>query len=142
QDGLAGALQKRLDAVENRAGLKARLLVERDVGLLPEVEQVLYRIALEALNNALKHANATSVTIQILFDREWVELSVTDNGRGFDPAAEAKTGGMGLVAMQERVSGLGGDLIIRSSVGEGTCIQARIKLEQSGQQIPLVELVE
>ena len=58
QEGLVGALQQRIDAVEGRAGIQARLLVEGEVRLEPSVEEALYRIGQEALNNALKHALA------------------------------------------------------------------------------------
>ena len=66
-EGLVGALQQRLEAVEGRSGVQTRLLVEPqgEVELPADVERQLYRIAEEALNNALKHANASSVTVRL-----------------------------------------------------------------------------
>lgn len=65
REGLVGALQQRLDAVEGRAGVGVRLLVEGTPEISAIVEEGLYRIAQEALNNALKHAEATNVTVRI-----------------------------------------------------------------------------
>ncbi|NIR15549.1 MAG: histidine kinase, partial [Desulfobacterales bacterium] len=59
-EGLIGALQQRLDAVERRAGIDARLIVDGEVILPSPVEENLFRIAQEALNNALKHAHSSS----------------------------------------------------------------------------------
>ena len=74
------------------------------------VEEGLYRIAQEALNNALKHASATSVTVRICAEDGQVILEVADNGHGFDPAAVKDRGGMGLVSMRERARQLDGRL--------------------------------
>lgn len=124
--GLAGALQERLDAVEGRAGVTARLLVEDTVSLRPPVEEAFYRIALEALNNALKHSGATSVTVCLRADGKHGELTVTDNGCGFDHEAAGDTGGLGLRTMRERAERLGGTLVVRSALGQGTTVEARI----------------
>jgi PAS domain S-box-containing protein len=126
REGLVGALQQRLDAVEGRAGVEARLLVETEVELAPPVEEALYRIAQEALNNALKHAQATSVTVRMHTEGERVELEIADNGQGFDPNAIGDTGGLGLITMRERAEQLGGTLRILSAPGEGTKVRARV----------------
>jgi signal transduction histidine kinase len=122
REGLAGALQQRLDAVEKRAGVDARLLVGGTIELPPSVEEELYRIAQEALNNALKHAAPSSVTVRIYADEEGVILEVLDDGRGFDPSSIGAEGGMGLVSMRERTERLGGRLDVRSVPGEGTIV--------------------
>jgi signal transduction histidine kinase len=125
QEGLVGALQQRLDTVENRAGVEARLRVDGEVELAAPVEEALYRIALESLNNALKHAAAPAVTVRIRADGEEVELEVADNGRGFDPHTANGRGGMGLVTMRERAERVGGVLTIQSAPGEGTQVKVR-----------------
>jgi signal transduction histidine kinase len=129
REGLVGALQQRLDAVEKRAGVDARLLVEGSVELPAEVEEGLYRIAQEALNNALKHAAATSVTVRIQTNARGVTLEVSDDGRGFDPEGVSDEGGMGLANMRERAERLGGSLVVLSAPGEGTTV--RLSLEVS-----------
>jgi signal transduction histidine kinase len=138
QQGLAGALQQRLDAVEGRAGVAARLLLPEgaEERLPDEVEEALYRIALEALNNALKHANACAVTVRLCADNGGVELEISDDGDGFDPAT-VSGGGLGLSTMRERVEQLGGVLTISSTVEEGTTV--RVKLEQSSPDLETKE---
>jgi signal transduction histidine kinase len=128
EEGLLGVLHQRLGVVEKRAGVEARLVLEEVVELPAEMEEALYRIALEALNNALKHAAATSVTVRFRADDRRVELEVADNGRGFDPGTIGKSAGMGLTSMRERAEKLGGSLTIHSTPGEGTRVKVEVLL--------------
>lgn len=126
-EGLVGALERRLEAVERRAGMEARLITQNgDLELPPLLEDTLYRLAQEALNNVLKHAEASQVTVDLRVDDGWVELAVGDNGRGFDPQALPDLGGMGLANMRQRVEELGGTLAITSRPGQGTQVKVRI----------------
>ncbi|MEZ4620682.1 MAG: GAF domain-containing protein [Caldilineaceae bacterium] len=85
KEGLVGALHKRLNAVEKRAGIEARLITEGILTDLPvEIEENLYRIAQEALANALKHANAKRVTVHLASDESQVILEICDDGCGFE----------------------------------------------------------
>ncbi len=128
RDGLASALKQRLETVEGRAGVETKLVVE-GAGLLPEhIETELYRIAQEALNNSLKHSNATSVAITLQTGRDPVSLTVIDNGRGFAAEEIADKGGLGLVSMQERAQRLGGRVEVESAPGEGVSITVTIPL--------------
>jgi signal transduction histidine kinase len=127
REGLVGALQHRLDAVEKRAAVDARLLVSGAIELPASAEEELYRIAQEALNNALKHASHTAVTVRICADEKAVVLEVLDDGCGFDLGSISTEGGMGLVSLRERTEKLGGELHIRSAPGEGTSV--RVSLE-------------
>jgi signal transduction histidine kinase len=122
REGLVGALQHRLDAVEKRAGVDARLLVSGNVELPASAEEELYRIAQEALNNALKHAEPASVIVRVCGDEKAVILEVLDDGRGFDLDAISAEGGMGLVSMRERTEKLGGKLDVKSAPDEGTSV--------------------
>lgn len=126
REGLVGALQQRLDAVEKRAGVKASLRVEGELDLPVAVESELYRVASEALNNALKHAAATTITISLRALEAGVEMTVQDNGRGFEVEALEDHGGLGLTSMYERVERLGGTLSIESASGVGTRVTARV----------------
>ena len=130
REGLVGALQQRLDAVEKRAGVDARLLVEGAIELPASVEEALYHIAQEALNNALKHAAATSVTVHVRGEGDRVELEVVDNGTGFDLNTERDKGGMGLVSMRERAEKLGGSLTVLSTPGEGTRVKVGVEVSR------------
>jgi signal transduction histidine kinase/ligand-binding sensor domain-containing protein len=133
QVGLVGGLQQRLDAVERRAGVDARLVViggdpgeRQGVELPADVEEALYRIAQEALNNALKHGQPSSVTVTLQIEGR-VELEVTDDGTGFDAVATpGGAGGIGLISMRERADKVGGTLTVHSAPGEGTTIKAII----------------
>ncbi|MFC1974955.1 PAS domain S-box protein [Chloroflexota bacterium] len=123
KEGLLGALHQRLGAVEKRAGIEARLIAGEVIELPILVEEGLYRITQEALNNALKHAAATSIIIRIGVVDEQVELEVTDNGQGFDLDTIAEGGGMGLTSIQERAAQLGGEWQVISAPGEGTTVR-------------------
>jgi PAS domain S-box-containing protein len=123
--GLVGALNERLAAVEGRANIKARVLPDDHIYLSLEKETILYQIALEALNNIMKHANARSVTILLKKRKASVVLKVVDDGCGFDPKTTSK-GGMGLRIMQERVAKVNGKLTIKSAPGKGTKVIATV----------------
>lgn len=125
---LVEALRQRLAAVEKRAGVEAHLLVDDVVELPPAVEESLYFIAQEALNNALKHAAATAVRVAIHPSSEEVLLTVSDNGCGFDPAAAATRGGLGLTTMRERAEALQGTLTIDTRPSAGTTITVCLPL--------------
>ena len=114
--GLVEALQQRLAAVEQRTNVEARQPTQGDVEDLPdEVEERLFYIAQEALNNALRHAAATEVIVRIEIEANEVLLSVEDNGLGFVPSADSA--GMGLATMQERAAAIGGRITIASAPG-------------------------
>ena len=127
QDGLVGALQHRLDAVEGRAGVKAQLLTNQLVQLPARLERELYHITLEALNNALKHAQASSVTVNIEISPDSVRLEVADNGSGFSPDNVPGKGGLGLISMRQRAERVAGVLTISSKPGQGTTIRVEVK---------------
>jgi signal transduction histidine kinase len=127
QEGLIGALQLRLDAVEGRAGVKTQLLVNTEAEIPQVCAEELYAIAQEALNNALKHSHANTVTIHLQTNAQGLELTITDDGIGFDPHDyKTRRGGMGLTSMRERALKLGGDLLITSKTEQGTNIQLRL----------------
>lgn len=127
EEGLVGALQQRLNAVEGRTGLHVCLSVDGEIDLPAPVEEGLYRIAQEALNNALRHAAATSVAVRLKADGQGLELDVKDDGGGFDVAAAADRGGLGLASMRERAEALGGRLEIVSHPGAGTTVKVRVE---------------
>lgn len=132
REGLIRALRQRLEAVEGRAGVEAHAVVDaEEFGRLPrDVELGLYRIAQEALNNALKHAVATSVVVHLRKKDGRVELEVVDDGLGFQPEAVRDRGGMGLESIRQRAEGLGGTAAIHSTRGEGTSVKVAVDLEE------------
>ena len=84
------------------------------------IEDNLLRICQEAINNAVLHANASKLIVKMTFDIQRVQLSVRDDGRGFDVATGIKNGHFGLVGMRERAERIGGRLNILSSTDTGT----------------------
>ena len=97
-------------------------------GRLPyEIEEGLYRIAQEALNNALQHAQAHSITAVLRQDQRAVMLETSNDGEGFDPTIAQKQGGLGLRGMEERAAQLGGGSTVRSRPGEGTSVWVEVR---------------
>ena len=128
-EGLVAALQARLAAVEGRAGLQTELQVEAERRLHIDIEEELYWIAQEALNNVRKHAAARHVTVQLHFSATSVRLEVIDDGVGFDVvAAQAAALGDGLRTIGERVARLGGQLFYDSHPGSGTRLRVEVTL--------------
>jgi len=130
KEGLIRAIRQRLEAVEGRSGVEARLVVDELVRLPQSVEQELYRIANEALNNALKHAAATSVVVYLRQIDGRIELEIVDDGIGFEPENVRDRGGLGLASIRERAEQLGGTATIHSAPGEGTSVKVAISLEK------------
>jgi signal transduction histidine kinase len=126
EEGLVNALELRLDAVERRSRIESYLEVKGKLDLSEEVAWEIYRVAIEALNNSLKHAEASRVVVRLRSEDGRVELEVEDNGRGFDRNAVEK-GGFGMHSMRGRVERIGGQLSIDSRPGEGTRVRVQVK---------------
>lgn len=130
QDGLIGALRHRMSFVEKRSGVSSQLITDELLVLPPHVEEGLYRIAQEALNNTLKHASATEIRVRLDCSADQVRLDIEDNGVGFDYSrAVYLGGGMGLTNMRERAERLGGYVTVDSDSGTGTHICVYVPLE-------------
>ncbi|GMR10325.1 MAG: hypothetical protein BMS9Abin28_1146 [Anaerolineae bacterium] len=127
ETGLIGALQERLEAVEHRVGLETQLVTEGDVEGLPrQVEEELFHITQEALNNALRHADASNIWVRIAVDNGSARLAIEDDGCGFDPANN--NGGLGLTTMRERAESVGGELKLATGSGKGTVVEVLLAL--------------
>jgi two-component system NarL family sensor kinase len=111
---------------------KLKITFEETDGSRPlpaRVEIGLYRVAQEALTNALKHARASRITLQLITTPDRVELKIEDDGRGFDPS-QIPPGHYGLIGLNERVRLLGGHVELRSCPGEG--VQLHVSVPLSG----------
>ncbi len=129
KEGLVAALRARLSAVEERAGLPTRISVEGERRLPLAIEEELYRVAQEGLNNVVKHARSQNVFIHLQYDEHAVCLTLEDDGIGFDADMASRDGGIGLRGMQERVHRMGGQLSIESAPGRGTRLRAMIPIK-------------
>jgi signal transduction histidine kinase len=126
EEGLALALRNRLQAVESRAGLETATDLDEDLELDEDVEEALYLVALEALNNGLKHAQAQHVGLTLKRQNGHVLLEVRDDGRGFSPASADERGGFGWHGMHERAARIGAHLTVDSAPGQGTVVRLEL----------------
>ncbi|MFN2285843.1 MAG: histidine kinase [Anaerolineae bacterium] len=120
---LGDLLQQLVDAVRGQTRLRVALTVEGERNLPADVQITLYRIAQEALNNVIKHARATHVTVSLVNGVNTVTVRVADDGRGFDPNAVLPDH-MGIGIMRERAESVGISLDVHSQAGHGTEIIA------------------
>lgn len=121
QDGLQGALRRRLEAVEKRAGIQTTLEVHGGFRLPPEDEEHFYRIAQEALNNALQHAHHRSILVKIDSTPTQFQMSIVDDGIGFDfDRVIRHNHHSGLNNMFSRARQIEARLSIESIPGQGT----------------------
>jgi signal transduction histidine kinase len=95
---------------------------------IPEIETAMYRIVQEALTNAAKHGNAKRAVVEVHEDETDIRVSVRDDGAGFD--ASEHTDGFGLLGMYERVQLLDGNLLVDSSPGSGTTVEASFPIKR------------
>src|SRR5579859_3672356 len=126
--GLAPALREYCDEWARRTGITVEVRVRGERSAPLDVEQVLFRVAQEALANVAKHSGATSAEVYLSWEPSVLLLSITDNGSGFDAiAADGK--GVGLSSMRERIDAVGGALTIGGIArGSGTRIEACVPL--------------
>ncbi|UWR20939.1 cache domain-containing protein [Sulfitobacter sp. S190] len=125
--GLGPALKTLAEEFEARTGITVSYSTVVFRNRLDNNSKIaLYRIAQEALTNIERHAAATHVTVDLRGHRRGATLSITDNGRGFEP--RRGTAGLGLRNMQERIDQLGGSLHLRPQLGKGTQIEASVPL--------------
>lgn len=115
----ADLLQQLTEALEGRTHIEATLTVDDNFPLPDEVQIALFYIAQEALNNVAKHAEATQVMVSLHHQPDQLDLSIIDNGCGFD-RAQVKSTSMGLDIMRERATAIGAALSITSQAGHGT----------------------
>lgn len=125
QLSLNTALERACTRISRTAHLPVVLHVDGpEAVLLPEEKLVFFRLFQEALNNAMKHSEASAVEVRLHTTPD-VELRVTDNGRGFDPDQAATTGSSGLANMRRRAALIGRQCTIHSQLGKGTTINIR-----------------
>jgi len=136
--GLIPALHTFMKDFMKRTGVRARLTAYEAVNQLPlDQSAVLYRVALEALNNVAIHAQASVVEVRIKKLPEWICLTITDDGKSFDVkrVLRAKANGrLGLLGMKERLQMVGGKFSIKSKPGLGTTVTARIPAPPEGRK--------
>lgn len=123
--GLMAALQRLSDDTERLMGVACKLVAgERVVIDSPHIALNLYRIAQEAISNAVRHGEARAITITVVQQRSGVQLSVSDDGVGMDTPVLSTRQGLGLSSMRHRMNLLGGTLTIAACPPQGTTVSA------------------
>lgn len=125
-EGFVAAVRRRLETVEQRTGIRAELVTADACDVDEAIEGDLYRIVQELLNNTLKHAEATAVSVRLDCRDDAIVVEVADDGRGFDPAAVAGRGGLGLTSIRERAAALGADLVMDAVPDGGTRVRVTV----------------
>lgn len=130
EEGLIEALRRHIESLQRRDGPALAFAATGEVERLPvPIEEALFRVASEAVSNALKHAHATEIHVALDIHDGAATLTVRDDGRGFDLAGHRpQPGHLGLPGMRERVERTGGALHIASAPGAGTKITVRIAI--------------
>jgi two-component system sensor histidine kinase UhpB len=128
--GLIPALRSLLDQQGRRASVAVRLSAKNmPENLDPEIQTTCFRIAQEAITNAVRHANATRIDVDLGRENGNFRLQVRDDGRGFDAeSAQAQTVGLGLIGIKERATLVGGRAKIISTPNKGTTIEVSLPL--------------
>jgi len=128
--GLVPTLKKYLSTIEEYNGdtTISFTFIGSEQRIPSKFEVALFRMVQEAVQNALKHAEAREITVKLEISRNHVTVIVKDNGKGFD-IREKKKDSFGLIGMRERVDLLDGNLTIDSSVGAGTIVMIQVPIE-------------
>ena len=128
--GLQESIANELKILQNTGQFQTDLIVRGNFYKLDkQKEMVIFRIAQEAINNALKHAKAKRIEISINYQPGFFELSIADNGTGFDiEAVQHDKVGIGLRSMQNRAALIGASWNLQSAVGNGTTINVKVRL--------------
>jgi signal transduction histidine kinase len=130
--GLVAALRWYTGQLTNRTGIEVVIEADEQMPSLPGMWEIsLFRIAQEALTNVVKHAQASQTVISLQTTPAQTQMRISDNGVGFDVHAISQPQHWGILNMRERVQLLGGELIIESTPGRGTCLTVQIRPVQT-----------
>ncbi len=123
--GLGPALRAHAREFSRRCNVPVDVQIDGDVDSLPEEHRTsVFRVVQEALNNCARHAKAKSIRISAYGRKDWMSLTIQDDGVGFNPFAPRK--GLGLMGIEERVRDLGGKVTVSSHPGKGTTLEVEV----------------
>jgi len=128
-EGLVPTLQKHVDVVRRVSQKDVTLRTAEYERQSSELEKELFRITQEAINNAIKHADATLIAIELTSGDGLVLLTIADDGVGFDPSdPQIRTRRLGVTSMEERAEELGGSMSIQSHADVGTRVHVEVPI--------------
>ena len=133
QLGLRGALRRHVERFGQDSGIQVSLSASGETPITPIAELTVFRVAQECLTNVQDHAAAGRVDVELQITETSLELTVADDGRGFDPngVSPPSTGkGLGLFSMRERAEALGGSFSLRSGSGKGCVAALRLPIPE------------
>lgn len=124
--GLTAAIEWQLNDLEKRFNIKTTFTHHDIPILLPEkVKTVIFRILQESLTNVARHANASAVDVNLSFGNNMLELTVKDNGKGFESDKMSRKT-LGILGMKERAAAINGKYLIESLPGKGTTVKVQV----------------
>jgi len=132
--GLSRALRSECQRRRRASDVSIHFVDEsHEVDVRNEIGLALFRIAQESVQNAIKHASAQEIVVRLAATRQVIELTISDDGVGFDAARVARDagGGLGLASVQERARLIGADLEVTTAPGEGTSISVTAVLRSA-----------
>lgn len=127
--GLERALRSLCHNIADQHDIVVEFVSDDVKGLAADVNLCVFRVAQEALSNAVRHGKAKRIDVLLQKGRYLLTLNVSDEGEGFDPTIAS--GGLGLLSMLERVRFMGGNVLVKSQVGRGTQVDAELPLSKS-----------
>jgi signal transduction histidine kinase len=131
--GLSPALRWQAKEFSRRSSVPVNVTIDGDVDAVPEdVRTCVYRVAQEALTNAIRHADAHRINLVVRREGEQISVSIQDDGKGFDLSKSPRNAGIGLIGLKERVSELSGTTRIRTEPGKGTHISVQLPVPAEG----------
>jgi signal transduction histidine kinase len=135
--GLSAAVDWQIAEFRRRTAIYCDLVeTHQDIEVSDHCATALFRILQESLSNIVRHAQATQVQVVLRVEREWIWMSVGDNGIGLHPAGRHKPGSFGLVGIEERINILGGTFDIHSEPGTGTTIRVSVPINDVSPAAP------
>ena len=139
--GLSAAVEWQVAEFIRRTGIACELVDEpKEVPLNDHVATAFFRILQESLSNIVRHANATSVRVELKMGGNRLSMTVADNGIGLPHCARGKSGSFGLVGIEERISILGGSFTIDSGDSGGTRVCLSVPLQLDSPRVPPVDM--
>jgi PAS domain S-box-containing protein len=124
--GLVPALEELVQHISQHSGLECRLAASEDLRVVDRLATPLFRVAQESLNNAVKHAQASRITVSLFEEDSRLVMRIEDDGKGITQDDRRKRKSYGLIGMRERVYALGGEFEVRSRERAGTTVEVRV----------------
>lgn len=127
EKGLPTTLREYIFEWENRNDTVVNLSVQNERPLPLDTEQAIYRVIQEALANVSRHSQAKRVEVSLVYNTDSLQVTISDNGRGFDVNQKAK--GMGFRSMRERIGSIRGTIQTQSAPGQGTRVIVQVPIK-------------